>query len=99
MVRSGLMKPWGPASVEFGISNPSTRSLGVATLPSMWGIFTYIYHQKSTIYVGRYIPYMDAMGMLSLVDTPDPDLNFYFPMDNCGQSEDSDMNTTELLLY
>ena len=45
------------------------------------------------------MPYMNAMGVLSLVGNPDPDLNFYFPMDNCGQSEDSDMNTTELLLY
>ena len=28
----------------------------------MYGIFTYIYHKKSTIQVGKYIPYMDGMG-------------------------------------
>ena len=30
----------------------------------MYGIFTYIYHKKSTIHVGKYIPYMDDMGYM-----------------------------------
>ena len=71
-----LFKTFFPAKVFHGVCTCSrcqkvtsnhwsflmTKLATIWPIASMYGIFTYIYHKKSTIHVGKYTSPMDAMA-------------------------------------